>query len=429
MIADAAGAAPGRLRQRRLAPWLRALQVALSVALPVALLGSLPGCRNEPPVAAPPAAPRRVALVEVATQPLPRMLAVTGVLAAQDELTLGLQVGGSLAELAIDVGARVQPGQLLAAMDPRDFALEVARAQAALDIAVARLGLGHVDSASVIDAERTAAVREAAAVLQEAVLVRARVASLVVEQLLPEADLEAADAALAVASSRLQRARDDFVTALAEWSQRRVELAQAEKRQADSRLLAPWPGVVAARYAAAGQVLAAGERLLLLLRDDPLRLRLSVPERVAGEVAVGQRVLFSVDGTPDTGPPQPREGRIVRLGAALDRSNRTRSVEAQVDNARGELLVGAFCRARIVVAEQEQVLVVPRSAVTSFAGVDRVFRVAAAEDGAMRAKGQVVQLGRVQDAWVEVRAGLVAGERIVHDAAGLLPETPVAVEH
>ena len=69
-------------------------------------------------------APRKVALVEVGTTPMPRTVAVTGVLAAQDELVLGMQVGGRLATLAVDVGDPVAKDAVLAALDPRDFQLE-----------------------------------------------------------------------------------------------------------------------------------------------------------------------------------------------------------------------------------------------------------------------------------------------------------------
>ena len=379
-------------------------------------------------------APREVALHLVGTADLPRVVGVTGTLAAQEELVLGLQVGGRLQQLPVDLGDRVEAGALLAALDPRDFELELQRATAALATAFAKLGRADSDELVKVDLETLAPVKEAQAVLQEAQLQRERVVTMVQEQLSPPAELDSADAALAVAQSRLQRARDEARTQVAEVLQRRIELQQAEKRLADASLRAPWPGRVAARHASAGQVLAAGAPVLTLLRTDPLRLRLPVPERLASAVAVGQRVDFTVDGDAGRQPGGEAQqglgaqhGTVVRLGANVDRGNGTVMVEAAVENAGGVLLPGGFCRASIVVAKAEPVLVVPKSAVVAFAGVERVFTVEQGKDGAQKAKGLIVDLGRSAGDQVEVLRGLASGTRIVRDAAGLTPEQAVKV--
>lgn len=368
------------------------------------------------------AAPRTVQLHQVGTAELPRAIAVTGTLAAQEELVLGLQVGGRLQRLAVDLGDRVEAGALLAALDPRDFELELQRATAALATAFAKLGRADSDELVQVDLETLAPVKEAQAVLREAQLQRERMVTMVQEQLRPSAELDSADAALAVAQSRLQRARDEARTQVAEALQRRIELQQAQKRLADSSLRAPWPGRVAARHATAGQVLTAGAPVVTLLRIDPLRLRLPVPERLVGAVAAGQRVDFTVDGGSGA-----QLGTVVRLGAGVDRGNGTRLVEAEVQNAAGTLLPGGFCRASIVTAPAEAVVVVPRSALVAFAGVERVFTVEVGKDGASKAKGLIVESGRSAGDQVEVVRGLAPGAKIVRDAAGLAPEQPVKV--
>jgi RND family efflux transporter MFP subunit len=436
-------------------------------ALALAAALALPGCgRGTPASQAPPRPPRAVALVAVGTAPMPEKVAVTGVLAAQEELIVGLQVGGRLATLPVDIGDVVAADAVLAALAPRDFELEVERAQAAVVAAEARFGQpGEVDLER-FDAESVPAVREAAAVVEEARLHRERVATMVQGKFQAGSELETATAALAVAENRLQRARDDVRTALAEARLRRVELQQAQKHLADSTVRAPWAGRVALRHAVAGQVLGVGDPVVTLLRVDPLRLQLRVPDRPAMTIAAGQAVEFTVDGLGD----ELHHGVVVRTGPAIVRGDRTRLVEAEVANPDGKLLPGAFCRAAIVTAPAVPVVVVPRSAVVSFAGVDRVFTVGApapprgsgggpapgapaarpagaapaapeappapptngggSGDGAPQrlvAKGRIVQLGRAVGDAVEVVQGLQAGERIVVDAVGLSPETPVTV--
>lgn len=395
----------------------------LTAALLSAILAPLAACGGGSRQGdAPARSPRSVRLVDVGTVSVARTIAVTGVLAAQDELVLGMQVGGRLQTLAVDVGDTVEAGGVVAAMDPHDFELERDRAAAALVAAHARLGLAENQAVADIDVENTAPVREAAATVREATVQRERVVTMVQEQLRATAELQTADATLAVAQSRLQAARDEVRTWIAEAQQRRVEMLQAAKRLHDSRVAAPWRGRVVARHATAGQVLAAGEPIVTLVRVDPMRLRLQVPERQAPQVAIGQAVNFTVDGRDG----EKRTGRVARLGAAIDRSNRTLLVEAEVGNGDSALLPAAFCRCEIVVVADEAVVAVPRAAIVTFAGVNRVFTVEKDAQGVLRAKGRIVQLARASGSLVEAR-GVEAGAKVVGDATGLSPESPVVV--
>lgn len=371
---------------------------------------------------APARPPVPVELTTAQTRELPRKAAVSGVLAAQEELVLGFEVTGRLATLDVDVGDVVAEATVVAALATREFELAVQRAKAAIAASEAKLGVKPGAELEGLDVEATPAVREANAVLVEARANRDRVAEMVQEKLQPMSQLETAEAVLGVANSRLQRARDEVQTWLAEARLARVEALQAEKRLADCQVKAPWPGRVAARHAAIGQVVRSGDPVVTLLRVDPLRLRLRVPDRLAADVAIGQTVEFTVDGAENV----QRTGRIVRAGPAIDRGDRTRLIEAEVENADGALLPGAFCRAQIVTAAAQPVVVVPKTAVLTFAGVQRVFSVVEA-DGKSKAKGRIVQIGRTVGDEVEVASGLAAGVAIVRDATGLTPEMPVVV--
>ena len=396
---------------------LRAFSVLGSTLLAAA-------CNGRQGTQTPPRPPIAVELVASSTRELPRKAAVSGLLAAQEELVLGFEVTGRLQTLDVDVGDVVAEGTVVAALATREFELAVDRAKAAIAAAEAKLGLAPGSDLDKVDAEATPAVREAHAVLGEARANRERVAQMVQESLQSQSQLETAEAALGVATSRVQRARDEVNTTLAEARLARVEALQAEKRLADCRVKAPWPGRVAERHAAVGQVVQAGSPIVTLLRVDPLRLRLRVPDRLAADVAIGQLVEFTVDGAEG----MQRTGRIVRAGPAITRGDRTRLIEAQVENADGALLPGAFCRAQIVTAPAVPVVVVPKTALLTFAGVNRVFSVVpAGEGGKQKAKGHIVQLGRSVGDDVEITSGLAAGTDIVRDATGLTPEMPVVV--
>jgi multidrug efflux pump subunit AcrA (membrane-fusion protein) len=128
--------------------------------------------------------------------------------------------------------------------------------------------------------------------------------------------------------------------------------------------------------------------------------------------------VFTVDGSDGQ-----HEGTILRIGAGIDRGTRTLLVEATVPNAEGLLSTGAFCRAKIVVAPAVAVTAVPRTAVQSFAGVDRVFAV---EGG--KAKERLIRIGRRTEDAFEVLTGVVAGDSVVADPRGLVNGTAVTVQ-
>lgn len=388
-----------------------------------ALVG-LAACGREPARTGMPAPPpRQVVLVEATAASMPTTIAVTGILAPQEELVVALEVGGRLATVAVDVGDTVERGQVVAALATREFELDVARARGAVVAAEARLGQ-RSGGGDGVDVEAVPAVREAAAVVAEARLHRDRSAAMVQGEVQAQAQLDAAEAALAVAESRLQRARDDVRTWLADLHLRRVELQQAEKRLADAVVTAPWTGRVAERHAVAGQVASPGGPVVTLLRVDPLRLQLRVPDRLAGAIAIGQRVVFTIDGAPSGD----YEGQVARVGPRIERGDRTRLVEAEIANPDRALLPGAFCRARIITSPEAKVVVVPRSAVASFAGVERVYTIATNAAGHAVAKGVMVETGRVDGDRIEIVRGLDLGTRVIRDATGLSPETAVVVE-
>jgi hypothetical protein len=164
------------------------------------------------------------------------------------------------------------------------------------------------------------------------------------EQLIPKSDLETADANLGVADGRYQEAIETARTRQALLSQRRSELAIAQQQLADSVLTAPFDGAVRERLVNAGDYLTAGAPVAVVVRVDPLRLRLAVPEREATGIRVGQPVELTVEGVTDR-----HTGRVARISPSISESNRTLMVEAEVPNGDHGLRPGGFARARIVV--------------------------------------------------------------------------------
>lgn len=354
------------------------------------------------------APPREVRTAIVQEQGWERTLGATGELAAWEEVVLAAKVPGRLSELPIDLGARVRRGELVAALETREYELRVAQAQAALDAARALLGLSAQGDGDGIATEETAVFRIASAQLDEARLARERAAALAREGVDSQAILDTAEARLREAESRLQEARELVENRRAVLAQRRSELEIARAQLSETRVEAPFDGVVVARLAARGSYLAPGAPIAELVRIDPLRLRLDVPEREASAVQAGQTVRVELEGASGA-----RSGELVRLSPVLGERNRTLLVEAELANPDGILRPGAFARARIVLDPAASALTVPAEALVSFAGIDRVFVLPPAPASEQSVEDRRVEVGRREEGKVEILAGLAAGEEVV----------------
>jgi RND family efflux transporter MFP subunit len=147
-----------------------------------------------------------------------------------------------------------------------------------------------------------------------------------------------------------------------------------------------------------------GTAVFRVVQDDPLKFRGEVPEREVPSILADQAVRVSVDPYPG----ETFNGSVSRVGTASNPQARSMAFEALVPNADRRLRPGFFGRADIVVRRDERAVCVPRSAVTTFAGVTKLFVV---EDGA--AREHEVTLGvDLGDGWVEITHGVSHGMQV-----------------
>jgi RND family efflux transporter MFP subunit len=388
------------------------------LALALLLLVALAGCGGDQSATAiiensPP--PRQVKMATAVETKVARTVSATGTLAAEDQVVLGTKVVGRLGEISVDLGSRVRKGQAIARIDPSDYRLRVDQAAAALQQARVRLGLPAEGTSDKIEPEQTATVRQAAATLKEARLTHDRMAKLWEGNYIARAELDAAVAQLAIAESQYQNALEEVRIRQGLLFQRRSELEIARQQLADTIIVSPMDGAVSERQASVGQYLAAGAPVVTLVRMDPLRLRLPVPERQAGSVRVGQPVELTVEGDS-----RRYSGRVVRLSPAISENNRTLLIEAEVPNRDGALRPGSFAKADIIVEAGEQIVTVPRDAVITFAGIDKVLTV---EEG--KAVEKRVRTGRRIGDQIEIVEGVTAGYQVIVDPGNLVAGQPV----
>jgi len=353
-------------------------------------------------------AAKQVKTIAVRKMPVERAVTVLGSLAAYDQATLSTKVPGRLGHIPVDFGSLVEQGQTIAQIEPRDYQLRLQQAEAALAQARARLGLSPTGTEDQVDPEQTGTVRQARALLDEARQNRERLAALAKKGFVAKAEFDSADAAYKVALSRHQDAMEEIRNRQALLMQRRSELEIARQQLVDTRIHAPFDGVIQTRSASVGEYLAAGAPIVTLVRMDPLRLRAEVPERSAPSVRAGQKVRVTVEGDSHV-----YEGQVLRLSPTINEQNRMLTIEADVRN-NGTLRPGSFARVDIVTDEADRVLTVPSRAIVTFAGIEKVLVV---QDG--KAVEKSITIGRRADEWAEVTAGVNIGDMVVIEPGNL----------
>ncbi len=383
-----------------------------------AVLAALVGACSPPPKAAfTPPATTPVQVSHASLRPVERFITVSGALFPKEQSPVSARVPGRLQRLPADLGTSVRTGDLLAEVDPRDFELRVLQARGLLSQARARLGLQLDGEDDQVNLDTTSLVKQAEAVLSQARRERDRITELSKQGIASASDLEATHAAFAVAESRYSDALEEARTRAAVLRQRRAEYELALRQLSDTRIIAPFDGIISERRASLGQHVEIGTPLLTLVQADPLRLRVEIPERDAPRVAVGQPVRVRL-----TGDTNIYLGSIRRLSPSLLEASRMLVVEADIP-ASGSLRPGAFARAEIVVESARPVLTVPTDALMTFAGVERIFVL---DSG--KASERRVTTGDRGDGWIEITSGAKEGERVIRSPGGLVDGRPVRLE-
>jgi membrane fusion protein (multidrug efflux system) len=229
-----------------------------------------------------------------------------------------------------------------------------------------------------------------------------------------QADLASTEAAYTLAASELERAaalhsKERISTAELQAAQARHDLAQAEVDRAREALRrtvihTPFGGRLGRRLVEPGDVVDMSTVITRLVDADPLRAELSIPERHAGWVALGQAVQLALDAWPE----QRFDAEVVYIEPAVDPATRTLLLRAVVVDPEHKLSPGMSGRAEITLRAPEPQVVVPAAAVTTRASGPMVWVVV---DGLAQVRPVVLGPRRPQD--VVVRSGLSEGEEVV----------------
>lgn len=359
---------------------------------------------------------------------IPRTVRTTGTLYGDEEATIASKVSGRIVQTLVDLGDSVAPGEVLVRIDPVDYTLALDERRRALSEALSRLGLASLPpEGEPFDVDAVPLVQRAIVEAENARTRYERARQLVESDppLMGPQEFSDIQTTYDVARSdvAVQRLNAGSLLALARTFQ--VQVSIAEQRLADTEPRAPdsptpdasgsrvrvGTYLIAQRSVSVGDFVQVGTPLVRVVVADPVKLRLSIPERRSAEIQIGQPVAIHADASADQ---TPVTASISRISPALDIATRTLAVEVLILNPDHKLKPGGFATADITVGQDESI-VVPASAILTFAGVHKVVSVV---DGS--AQERRVTLGVHAGDMVQILDGLDGSETLVAAPPGSL---------
>jgi RND family efflux transporter MFP subunit len=310
-----------------------------------------------------------VALAQLKQGDAYQSLTLPGTIQAFRQAAIYARVSGYLKSWQTDIGARVQPGQVLAEIDTPDLDQQLAQARAALVTAQANAQL------AAVTAQRWD------------ILVKKQVVS-----------QQAADNATSDAAAK---------KAVADAAQANVR--QLEAMESFKTIVAPFDGVVTKRNTDIGALInagsAAGQELFEIADMDTVRIYVQVPQAFTAQLHPGLKATFEVPQYPG----QNFDASLVTTSNAMDVSSRSMLVELQADNSNGKLSPGTYCQVHFQVPGDPNTVRVPATALIPG---DHGMQVALLGDG-NKVVLKPIQLGRDFGDTVEVTAGLSSSDRVI----------------
>lgn len=347
-----------------------------------------------------------------------RMISVTGSLLPDETVTVNSEVIGRVLSIRADFGQAVRKGDVLAEIDKQEYQIQLDRSKAALAQALARLGLSPGQEAN--PPTSTATTRQVQARLEDAKFKFESAAKLVKTGDISQERYTEIEKAYRAQQAGADAASDDLRTQWASMQSINADVAMTLKKLNDTTLRAPFDGIVSQKHISPGQYVKDNVPIVTLVKTNPLRLRVDIPETAAGLVKIGTTLQFTTDAIPG----QTFEAVVRESNPSLESRSRSLQVEARLTRGDARLRPGMFAQVRLVVDKAAAMLMVPKAAVYSIAGLSKVFAI---RDG--KAVEFRVITGDEREGWVEIPAGTVKdGETVAtSQQAALITGTPIRV--
>ncbi len=342
-----------------------------------------------------------VSVVKVARGDLSQTVTLAAEFRPFQEVEVHAKVAGYVKAIYVDVGDRVNAGQLLAVLEIPELQDDTVTAEASVkrsqeEVKRAQADLGRTESAHEV--AHLSSTRLAAVMKQQ-------------PNLVAQQDIDEAQGRDRIAEARVATAKAAIAAA-----QEQLAVAQANENKtktlfAYARITAPFTGVITHRYADNGSMIQAGTSsqsqampVVRLSQNNLLRLTIQVPESVVAQIHLGAPVEVKVQALNRN-----FQGKVARFADKLNLDTRTMETEVDVPNPKLELVPGMYAYAQITTDQVHNVIVAPIQALDR--KDDKATVMVAARDG--RLELRPVTVGLESPNQVEIRSGLAPGDLAV----------------
>lgn len=394
------------------------------IACVIASLILLSGCSRQAPKdqveAAAKPEPLQVRIAAAETRRVDKSISIIGSLNPDESVNVSAEVAGRISAINVDFGQNVRKGEVIAELDKQEYQIQLDRSRAALAQALAKLGLspGQEDTPP----SSTPAMRQAQAQLDDAKFKYESAAKLVKSGDISQERFTELEKAYRAREAGFEMMRDDMRTILAQAESLRSDVRMAQKHLNDTTVRAPFDGAVMQKMVSPGQYMKENTPIVTLVKTNPLRLRAELPESAAADVHIGTSLTFTTDGIAG------REFHAVvrELNPSLDAKSRSLTVEARITESDSRLRPGMFVQVLLVTRRNTDIVVVPKQAIYTMAGLSKVFVIRG---------GRVVEVrvppGQELSGWVEVPGDQIrAGDQVaVTNLPALVNNGEVKIEN
>ena len=372
---------------------------AQTVALVCAALGllTITACNKQPAVQAKQqSGPVKVKTTPVTIRQVQREVESVGTLFPFEEVIISSEIDGRVVEVSADLGDRVTEGQVLVRVSEEEQKYLLAENEAQLRQSMERLGLRN-EKDRIKDINDSPEVRRARADFFDAEQRYKRIRNLVDQGIGSRQDLDEAQARYQSAQAAIESAQHQARNLVQEIEKYRAVVELQRKKLRDTTIRAPLTAHVKERQVNVGQFVRMNTPVFVLVKTDPIRLRLEVPERMAPWISSGQLTEVLLDAFPD----RKFSGKVWRISPTVDPAKRTFVVEALINNPDAALKAGSYAKGRIKTTKIDTIRLVPVRAVNYVFGTNKVYVV---KDGVVETRD--VKLGDRFGLDVEIMEGV-----------------------
>jgi membrane fusion protein, multidrug efflux system len=360
--------------------------------------------------AAPKPEPLAIATAPVESRSIDRHLRVTGSLMADEQAEVSAEAAGRVIETPVERGSRVSQGTVLVRISAAETSAQLLEAEANAAQLEARLGLAP---GQPFDSTRVPDAMNAKAALDLAEAEFGRIGSLLEQRVVSKSEYDQRKTQVEAARQQYQMAQNVAQQSYRSLEAARARVVLARKASADTSIRAPFAGQVAERLVSVGDYVTRGARVATVVRVDPMRIELTIPEQSVSLARVGQPVRVAVEAYPGE-----TFGATVRyVSPSLRADQRALTVEALAANPDGRLKPGLFATALIQQPQSAAALLVPASAIETIAGTSRVYVVKGD-----KVEERIVTSGETVGSQVEITSGLSKGETVAAEPKGRLTD-------